>query len=305
MKEGPLKRKLLNVWDSVHYIQKRILLLTRYRLSIMSTQQSIDFIINNHCAISRFGDGELQLMLDKDSSIGFQDSNSLLSQRLRDIFCEPPPNLLICMPRYMNTTRGCTPVCKKYWRDWGVYGDLHQRTVKFVRSKVGKNYCFGNALLTRPYIDQLNPTKAQKTFDSLKRIWEGRDLLIIEGNKTRLGIGNDLFSNAQSIKRILAPATNAFDVYDKITQTAIALHTGELVLIALGPTATVLASDLAAHNIQALDIGHIDIEYEWFLQRATSKTAIEGKFTNESRSNQQVVDCTDKIYLSQIIAEVK
>ena len=305
MRDGPLKRRLLHLWDGAHYAKKRIVLLIRYHLSIMSTQKTIDYIINNRCAISRFGDGELQLMLNKDASIGFQDTNALLSQRLRDVFQKPPSNLLICMPRYMNSTRGCTPVCRKYWRDWGVYGDMHQRTVEFIRSKIGRKYCFGDALLTRPYIDQLNPPKAQKTFASLRRIWEGRNLLFIEGNKTRLGIGNDLFSNAHSIKRIIAPPTNAFDVYGELVSTVISLHSDELVLIALGPTATVLAADLAYQGIQALDIGHVDIEYEWFLQKATNKAAIFGKYTNENQHGSIVADCMDETYLSQIIAEVK
>jgi hypothetical protein len=36
-----------------------------------------------------------------------------------------------------------------------------------------------------------------------------------------------------------------------------------LILISLGPTATVLAYDLAKLGYWAIDIGHIDNEYEW------------------------------------------
>lgn len=84
----------------------------------------------------------------------------------------------------------------------------------------------------------------QKIFSLLKKLWEDRNVLIVEGAQTRLGVGNDLFSNAKSIERILAPAKNPFDSYDKIL-SAIVTHCKEhLVLIALGPTATVLATDL-------------------------------------------------------------
>ena len=38
----------------------------------------------------------------------------------------------------------------------------------------------------------------------MKGIWEGRDIIFIEGEKSRLGVGNDLFDNAQSIHRILS-----------------------------------------------------------------------------------------------------
>ena len=50
----------------------------------------------------------------------------------------------------------------------------------------------------------------------MKKIWDERDVLIIEGYFTRCGIGNDLFNNSKSIKRILCPPKNAFLVYEKI-----------------------------------------------------------------------------------------
>ena len=40
-------------------------------------------------------------------------------------------------------------------------------------------------------------TKKVKLFNLLKKIWEGQEIVFIEGEKTRLGIGNDLFENAK------------------------------------------------------------------------------------------------------------
>ena len=57
--------------------------------------------------------------------------------------------------------------------------------------------------------------------------------------------------------------------------------------------------------MQALDIGHIDIEYEWFLQRATTKVAISGKYTNENIDGSNVSSCKDEKYLSQIISVIE
>ena len=48
-----------------------------------------------------------------------------------------------------------------------------------------------------------------------------------------------------------------------------------MIIIALGPTATVLAYDLAKEGYQALDMGHFDIEYEWYLRNATKKQLLE------------------------------
>ena len=175
-----------------------------------------------------------------------------------------------------------------------------------IRKHAGRNYHFGDALITRPYIDWKYGQKyAMDIFHRLQSLWEGKDILIVEGAATCMGIGNDLFDNARSIKRILAPAVGAFDCYNQILNTILAQWNGELILMALGPTATVLAGDLAKHNIQALDIGHIDIEYEWCLRGVKERIAVPGKFTNEAKNGDQVVMCTDPVYQSQIIARIQ
>lgn len=63
-----------------------------------------------------------------------------------------------------------------------------------------------------------------------------------------------------------------------------------LVLIALGATATVLSYDLAREGYQAIDIGHIDIEYEWFLRNAKDSIPIDGKYVNEAAGGRMVTD---------------
>ena len=81
-----------------------------------------------------------------------------------------------------------------------------------------------------------------------------------------MGVGNDLLSNALSVERVIAPSENAFLVYDVILSAVRKYGKGKLILAALGPTATVLAYDLAREGYWILDIGHLDLEYEWFLK---------------------------------------
>ena len=82
------------------------------------------------------------------------------------------------------------------------------------------------------------------------------------------------------------------------------LHSGELILIALGPTATVLAYDLNKRGIRALDIGHLDIEYEWFKSGTQEKIPIAGKYVNEVTSQLESQDCNSE-YLSQIAVRIE
>ena len=77
-------------------------------------------------------------------------------------------------------------------------------------------------------------------------------------------------------------------------------------LIALGPTATVLAYDLSQKGIQALDVGHIDIEYEWYLRKDRTHQKIENKFVSEA-SNGTTVDLLDNKnkYYDQIVKTIE
>lgn len=305
MKDSLLKRKLVAVYE-VFYEKKRMATLRLfYRLRIMNSEQTIYYIKKHRCSVARYGDGELSFALNENKSISFQNNSALLAEKLRTVLKNKDKHLLVCMPRYINSLRGCTLSCKNYWIAWGRNNQQHKRVVSIVRECAGKHCLFGDALITRPYMDCQNPRRAAKIFGLLKSLWEDRDILIVEGTQTRLGVGNDLFEKAKSIKRVVAPAVDAFSCYEQIRNEVLRQYRGELVLIALGPTATVLAGDLAECGMQAIDIGHIDIEYEWFLQRAEKKTAIEGKYTNEVTDGRNVPNCNDEGYLSQIIARIE
>nr|WP_256218532.1 GT-D fold domain-containing glycosyltransferase [Bacillus sp. MUM 116] len=60
--------------------------------------------------------------------------------------------------------------------------------------------------------------------------------------------------------------------------------------MAFGPTATVLSFDLANCGYQAIDIGYIDIEYEWFLQKAEEKSPVKNKYIGEVPNGTNVHD---------------
>ena len=139
----------------------------------------------------------------------------------------------------------------------------------------------------------------------LRKIWEGQEIVIIEGKYSRLGIGNELFDNVKSIERIICPAENAFEVYNKIFEEALKVSKSKMIILALGPTATVLAFDLYKEGYRAIDIGHVDIEYEWFLRKATKKINIDTKYVTEVVGGENnIQDIDDKKYEKQIIAKI-
>lgn len=159
--------------------------------------------------------------------------------------------------------------------------------------------------LSRFYIMYTDKSHCGNQLNLLKAIWDNQDVVIIEGTKSRTGIGNDLYDNVKSLSRILGPATDAFSMYDEMLEAIVRyVSKDNLILLSYGPTATILAYDLAKLGYWAIDIGHLDIEYEWFKMGAIDKVVINGKFTNEAKGGRFVKSNEDKEYLQQIIFDI-
>ena len=265
--------------------------------TVMSREETIDYIVKNKCSVSRNGDGEIFLMRGK--SIDFQNSNSRIAELMKLALSESNEKYLPCI----------IDVFRKDFEPSSYYKNhlLHYRYYwyKFTNSKVK----YGDAGITRFYSVKSDVTRAKETVASLRRIWDKKNVLIVEGEMSRLGVGNDLFDNAKSIRRILAPSIDAFSRYDEIKLTT-ENHADKdtLVLLALGPTATALAYELYKDGYWAIDIGHIDICYEWYLRGLERGANIPGKYTNESDGEKLVGTLSDTVmgkYRTEIIAEIQ
>ena len=189
---------------------------------------------------------------------------------------------------------------KKYWNIW-----LSKNKLKLLKI-LNNNKTYYSSDITRFYSNFKDKSGIPNYITKLKKIWENRDVLIIEGEKTRMGIGNDLLNNTNSIKRIICPTKHSFRLYRKILNSALKVKKDILILISLGPTATVLAYDLTKFGYQAVDIGHVDIQYEFYLRNATKTIQIPFKFVNEFNGgkNENVGNISDISYYNQIIKKV-
>lgn len=298
-----MKKFLIRVYNWIYPYLRRFRFDLQYQFRVMSPDETISHIKKTGCSIARFGDGEFGL-ITKTNNPDFQVNDDALAKRLTQVCTAQDPRILVCIPHNFKYTRDCNDFAKNFWEWWLWENNNLENVAKILNLTVWKRRVFGDSQITRPYMDWKDKSKTAERFEALKELWQNRDLLIVEGSQTKLGVGNDLLCNAKSIQRILAPAKNAFSCYDKIFSAVCAEAQGKLVLLALGPTATVLAYDLAIADVQALDIGHIDIEYEWFLQGADRKTAVFGKATQESHA--QVFENAEESqeYLSQIILRI-
>lgn len=264
---------------------------------IMTIEDTLEKIAKERCSVSRFGDGEYKWMAGIPQT-SFQRFSEGMQQRLIEICKSDEPNHLVCLSDGFDKLDYLNEEARHFW--YTFMGEHRARWIQFL--KKGKTYY--NTNMTRPYMDYEDKTPCAHRFALLKEIWKDRDIILIEGDKSRLGIGNDLFNGARSVKRILAPARDAFGKYDAIVEAACKQDKEALYLIALGPTATILAYDLHKTGRQAVDVGHVDVEYEWFLMGATKKVALNNKYVNEVDAGVSATECTDEKYLSQIIDKV-
>lgn len=265
---------------------------------ILGIQKAVHEISYNGKSMSRYGDGELDIILGRNNS--FQTYDEKLAQRLKEILTSNLENHIVCIPDaygdYENRTEEFKNCFRKHLSDGG-------REREYQLFDMQKKYY--DSFITRPYKDYIDKSEAGKKFELLKSIWKGKDITIVEGNKSRLGVGNDLFAEASSCIRIIAPNKEAFAQYDSLLEGVFKTDKSRLVLIALGATATVLAYDLAKCGYQALDIGHVDIEYEWYLRGVTGMVAIKGKYVNEVPDGRNVSEfCDDEKYNQEIIAKI-
>lgn len=262
---------------------------------VQSIDETLDKIIQEKCSISRFGDGEFLYIIDK-LNLPFQKQEPLLTKKLIEILKSNDPGILVGLPIGYHALHNLRKSSLLTWRSQIAW--IYPRLRKYL----DLNKTYYNASMTRPYADYEDKSHSKGYFEKLMRIWEGREVLLVEGEKSRLGVGNNLFEKTLRIERILAPMHHAYSKYNELIDEVKKHPTHKLILVALGPTATAMAYDLAKMGFQAIDIGNVDIEYEWYLRKSIDKDKIPGKYTSEAVGGREVADLDDKDYFNQIIA---
>jgi glycosyltransferase family protein len=275
-----------------------------WKPKIMTAHETVEYILKNHSSISRFGDWEIMIM--DGQTVGYQKRDIRLAKRMKRVFTNPADGLIVAIPRPLMTSED---MCVRESNSW----EKHLKQYRLLWFKyLRRNSIYGCAHISRFYTSCVDISIADQNIVELRKLWDNREVVFIEGQYSRLGVGNECFNNVKSIQRILCPAESAFDRYDEILAEATKLPKDKLLILALGPTASCLADDLTRAGYQALDLGHIDVEYEWWRMKATKRVPVRGKYTNEAVltgiSEKPVNDglTEDEMaqYNSQIIAKV-
>lgn len=293
-----VKRIVRDIVDEIDFIYSYpyVKKIRKLNYNIMTIGETFDYISKQGNSMVRFGDGEINIINGIDL-INYQSTSRELALELRNAAMINDKSMLVCFPDTLKCLGDKKKRSRNHWvgnfrKNYAAYKDLHR-----------EGYIYGNAFISRPYMIYKEKRSADLFFTRFREFLRGKDILIIEGKYSRNGVGNDLFSNANSVKRVLCPNQNAFDKIDEIYSESIRFAQNRLVLVSLGPAAKPLCVKLHNNGIWVWDMGHIDSEYEWFLNGSKQRFVLSNKHTAEHQDG-TIEDCNDENYLKSIVSTI-
>ncbi len=183
-------------------------------------------------SIARYGDGELK-MAGRAAGIKSQQWHPELQQRLVEIL-KASGDCLVGIPNIHSDTPKT-----EFWPKYKWASEL----------LVDRQYV--SSFITRP--DSAPWINTAEYWDLLESLWKDRDVTLVRGSSKSL-VSDDLIGTARTVREVLAPRQHAWAEYESLLER---IGTPERVLICLGPTATVMAVDLCAKGVHAIDLGHV------------------------------------------------
>lgn len=265
---------------------------------IIDVDRTAEILLKEKKSLARFGDNEFALISGQIRT-NYQKADSILGKRLKEVIHAQEDNLLIAIANDYGRLDQYTDQAAEDIRSY-MSRDVRKQHMELL----DLNREYYDAFVSRPYMIYRDKSKAGKRFEDIQKIWDGQDVLVVEGEYTRFGVGNDLLDHAATVSRILVPSKNAFSKYDEILSEVRRQGRNKLILAILGPTATVLAYDLAREGYWIIDIGQLDVEYEWYLRGVEERCDIPYKTVSEVMQYGEILSDENEDYIRRYQSEV-
>lgn len=279
---------LKNLFAQIYYLLYRCGI-KKNKIEVCSVDETIDELLQTNKSMVRFGDGDIVLISGHEE--GSQRALPGIADSLIEILKYRYDDLMIAIPGV--------------FEDLSIYGKKSQKFWKihllFERSNYEKYCCSGkkyyNSFISRFYYLFQDKSQCQKWVDKIKLIWKDKDIVVIEGGRTHNGVGNDLFQTARSVERIIGPSSDAYEVVDQIVDYCKQYPKDRVFLVSLGIAAKSLTQKLFLEGYRVIDIGQLDMEYEWYLSGTLDKVKLAKHDIIGDEAN---INAGYKEYVSQI-----
>ena len=133
------------------------------QISVLSIDQSLDYLLEKGASVVRFGDGEMDLVAGR--SIVYQDFDPELSARLREIMSmESDERLMVCLSDVFTGLERYSIDAQNFWK---VHLYYHLADYQ----EICRAPWYGSTFISRPYIDLEDKTPSAGYFAKLKQLW--------------------------------------------------------------------------------------------------------------------------------------
>lgn len=257
-----MKRKIKNILAAIIYFlyEKGIL---HNHIRVHTIDETIDELLNTGKSMVRFGDGEIVMI--KGVDLMLQKASPEIGKGIAAMLAYPYDDLMVTIPGIFDTLSDHHKASRQFWQDH-----------LFFCRKTYEKYCNPNRVyystfVSRCYYFGKDRSRCDGWFAKIRKIWENRDIVIVEGTRTHNGVGNDLFDSAASIERIICPPSDAYSALPAILEECLRYGKDRMFLLSVGVAAKFLALELFQKGYRVLDIGNLDMEYEWYIRKAADK----------------------------------
>lgn len=133
---------------------------------IYDIDTTMELIIQNRLSVTRFGDGELDMILGINHP-KFQKDDIELSHRLKEVLDSNDSNILVCIPNVFKDSllEKYTGKVARHWKRFLM------RNRKSLYGIFKKDHFYGDTQFTRNYIDLNDKTNSMQYFRKIKLIW--------------------------------------------------------------------------------------------------------------------------------------
>lgn len=258
-------------------------------VKVYTIGETIEELLHTDKSMVRFGDGEITMI--RGRSLSFQQVEPEIREGLKRLLSYQHENLLVAIPEIFGDLSIYRKESRQFWKDHLLFG----RKVYEQCCNPEKKYY--NAYITRFYYPIADKNQCSVWIENIRQIWKDKDVVVVEGEKTHNGVGNDLLDTARSVERIIGPSEQAYRKVDEILECCKEYPKDRLFLVSLGVAAKFLTEKLFLEGYRVIDIGNLDMEYEWYLRKAEHKEKIEKHDIIGEEANR---NAGYEIYLKQI-----
>lgn len=263
-------------------------------IRVHSVEETIDELMHTDKSMIRFGDGEITMI--RGRSLKLQKVEPEIADGLKRLLGYRHDDMIVTIPEIFDDLSVYRKESRQFWRDHLLFS-----------RKIYEKYCnpdriYYNTSLSRFYYALEDKSKCGEWIEGIRQIWKDKDVVVVEGERTHNGVGNDLLDTARSIERIIGPASDAYGKLDEIIACCEEYPKDRLFLVSLGVAAKFLAEKMFLMGYRVLDIGNLDMEYEWYLKKAEQKEAVSKHEVVGEKANEEAGYVE---YLKQIKQYVK